>query len=74
MMKPEIEAALKSLMDMSGSAIRKRVLRSPEAPKVEIEIGSEEVQPEAEEMSASGELSEEDAALIEEALEQMGGQ
>ena len=76
MMKPEIEAALKALMDMSGKSIKMRVLKTnaPEERAQEVVEAegqfepSENFTPVAEEV-----LSDDDASMIEDALEKMKG-
>lgn len=76
MIKPEMEEALKALMDMSSKAIRMRVLKKPDAPvaaEVEVESEGEPTSGENEVGELPANLSEDDIAMISEALEKMKG-
>lgn len=75
-MKPGVEEALKALMDMSTKAIKMRVLKKPDAPvaaEVEVESEGEPMSGENEVGELPANLSEEDVAMISEALEKMKG-
>ncbi len=76
MIKPEMEEALKALMDMSSKAIRMRVMKKPDAPvsaEVEVESEGEPTTSENEVDELPANLSEEDLAMISDALEKMKG-
>ena len=85
MMSPDKEAALKALLDMSGKAIKMRVLKTDIPQERVVDLAGTEMA--AEHESPSGEnpmppehfrpaanetLSDEDLQLVEDALEKMG--